>query len=136
MIANGKTAVLFVEDNKLAQKIGIIILEQRGCRVDAVSSGCAALELAQINPYDIIFMDIGLPDIDGLAVIKEIKKIKLNKNVPIIALTAHSDQEYIAQSFEMGASEFLVKPLSDQIAQTILTKYLLPFTLDLAQNGN
>jgi two-component system aerobic respiration control sensor histidine kinase ArcB len=136
MIAKGKTAVLFVEDNKLAQKIGIIILEQYNCRVDAVSSGEAALVLASKIPYNIIFMYIGLPDMDGLSVIKEIKKIKLNKHVPIIALTAHSDQDYIAQSYEMGASEFLVKPLSDQIAKNILEKYSHYGDLDLAENGN
>ncbi|MES2217715.1 MAG: response regulator [Pseudomonadota bacterium] len=119
-----KTAVLFVEDNKLAQKIGIIILEQCNCEVDAVATGELALQYARKKSYQLIFMDIGLPDMDGLEVIQQIKKIKLNKHVPIIALTAHSDKEYIAQSYEVGASEFLVKPLSDQIAKNLIEKYL------------
>jgi two-component system, OmpR family, aerobic respiration control sensor histidine kinase ArcB len=119
-----KTSVLFVEDNKLAQKIGVIILEQCDCQVDAVTSGEMALQYARRKSYNIIFMDLGLPDMDGIEVIQQIKKMQLNKHVPIIALTAHSDKEYISQSYEVGASEFLVKPLSDQIAKNILNKYL------------
>jgi two-component system aerobic respiration control sensor histidine kinase ArcB len=125
-----KTSVLFVEDNKLAQKIGIIILEQCDCLVDAATSGEMALQFARRKSYDLIFMDLGLPDIDGLEVIQQIKKSQLNKHVPVIALTAHSDKEYISQTYEVGASEYLVKPLSDKIAKNMIDKYLS----DLAEN--
>src|SRR5690606_12241936 len=74
--------------------------------------------------YDIILMDIGLPDMNGLSVISRIRKNSLlNKNTPIIALTAHSDKEYIQQSFVMGANDFLVKPLNYELGKTILHKY-------------
>jgi two-component system aerobic respiration control sensor histidine kinase ArcB len=116
---------LFVEDNKLAQKIGIIVLEQCNCQVDAVATGELAVQYANRKAYQLIFMDIGLPDMDGLAVIQEIKKIQLNKDAPIIVLTAHSDKEYMAQSYEAGVVEYLVKPLRDQTAKNLLDKYLV-----------
>jgi two-component system aerobic respiration control sensor histidine kinase ArcB len=120
-----KTSVLFVEDNKLAQKIGLIGLEQCNCQVDAVATGELAVQYANRKAYQLIFMDIGLPDMDGLAVIQEIKKIQLNKDAPIIVLTAHSDKEYMAQSYEAGVVEYLVKPLRDQTAKNLLDKYLV-----------
>jgi len=123
MEAKEKISVLFVEDNALASKLGALILEELNCSVDVVSSGETAVELATKKTYRIIFMDIGLPDIDGLVVIKKIRNI--NSKVPIIALTAHSDKDYVAQSYAAGASEFLVKPLSNELAGEILKRYLV-----------
>jgi CheY-like chemotaxis protein len=124
-MSDNKISVLFVEDNHLARKIGIIILEKIGCRVDAVSTGLLAVELANNNLYDIIFMDIGLPDINGLTAIERIRQEDcLNKDVPIIALTAHSDDGYVLQSQKVGATDFLVKPLSECLGKQILDKYL------------
>ncbi|MDR3478552.1 MAG: response regulator [Gammaproteobacteria bacterium] len=124
-MSDNRISVLFVEDNHLARKIGVIILEKLGCRVDAVSGGLLAVELANIHLYDIIFMDIGLPDINGLTAIEKIRQEDgLNKNVPIIALTAHSDDGYVLQSQKVGATDFLVKPLSEHLGKQILDKYL------------
>jgi CheY-like chemotaxis protein len=123
MDANDKPIILFVEDNPLANKLGILILEDLNCRVDAVSSGAKAIQYASKKIYNIVFMDIGLPDISGIKVIEKIRNSKLNKNVPIIALTANSDLEYMKECYELGASEFLVKPLSNDIARELLVKY-------------
>ena len=118
-------SVLLVEDNNLARKIGVIILEKLYCRVDAVSSGLEAIELANHNHYDIIFMDIGLPDINGLEAIEKIRNENgPNKNMPIIALTAHSDDGYVLASQKAGATDFLVKPLSEHLGKLILDKYV------------
>jgi CheY-like chemotaxis protein len=126
MAAKEKISVLFVEDNSLARKLGVLILEELNCKVDAVSTGSAAIKLATKNFYQIIFMDIGLPDIDGVEAIKKIRGINsFYRNVPIVSLTAHSDKEYVEQSFEAGASEFLMKPLSHDVAGEILKKYLV-----------
>lgn len=124
-MSDDKISVLFVEDNNLARKIGVIILEKLFCHVDAVNCGLVALEHAKKNSYDIIFMDIGLPDINGLTVIETIRKENgANKDVPIIALTAHSDDEYVIQSQKVGATGFIVKPLSEHLGKYILEKYV------------
>lgn len=124
-----KISVLLVEDNKLVRKMSILILEQLNCKVDAVSTGELAIERANKSHYDIIFMDIGLPDICGLSVIHRIRKQShLNDNVPIVALTAHSDKEYIEQSYKVGATEFLVKPLNVDVGHAVLLKYVALFS--------
>lgn len=123
---DNKISVLLVEDNKIARKMGIIILEELNCHVESAVTGRSAIELSSQNNYDLILMDIGLPDIDGIFVIREIRNEQnINKDVPIIALSAHSDKEYIAQSFEEGATDFLVKPLSPKVGQALLEKYFL-----------
>lgn len=119
-----KISILLVEDNKLARKMSVIILEQLNCKVEAVSTGKCAIERISRSNYDVIFMDIGLPDMSGLTVIHHIRKNSgLNDQVPIIALTAHSDKEYIEESYKMGATEFLVKPLNKDIGHAILERY-------------
>lgn len=123
MTIDKKISVLLVEDNPLVIKMSVIGLEDLNCKVDVVSTGERALEFASKSNYDIIFMDIGLPDISGLTVINHIRKNNgLNDSVPIIALTAHSDKEYIDLSFKMGATEFMVKPLNNW--QAVLQKYV------------
>lgn len=117
-----KVSVLLVEDNKLVRKMSVIVLEQLHCKVDAVSTGRSGIEYANKNHYDLIFMDIGLPDMCGLVVIDQIRQYS---DVPIIALTAHSDKEYIAQSYKMGANEFLVKPLNNEIGQAMIQRYVV-----------
>jgi len=130
-MADKKISVLFVEDNKLARKMARIILEQLNCMVDLVETGRMAIEYANKSNYDIIFMDIGLPDVDGLTVIEYIRNTKgKNHYSPIIALTAHSDQEYVNQSYEVGANDYLVKPLDGQVGKKILEKYV-PFCLSM-----
>lgn len=119
-----KISVLLVEDNKLVRKMSIIVLEQLNCLVDAVSTGYSAIKHAEENYYDLIFMDIGLPDMSGLEAIDQIRKYS---NVPIVALTAHSDKEYIAESYKMGANEFLVKPLNNDMGQAMLQRYVKAF---------
>ena len=119
-----KKSILLVEDHPLVRKISIVILENLNCTVSAVTTGKEAIDFCNQHGYDIILMDIGLPDIDGLSVISRIRKnSKLNQNTPIVALTAHSDKEYIRQSFDMGANDFLVKPLNYELGKTILQKY-------------
>jgi CheY-like chemotaxis protein len=124
MMSEKQVSALLVEDHPLVRKMAIITLELLNCKVDAVETGKLAIEYANKNSYDIIFMDIGLPDLDGLTVISHIRAMKgTNYDVPIIALTAHSDKEYIQQSFEVGATDFFVKPLSDDIGRQVLERY-------------
>jgi len=120
-----KTKVLLVEDHKTSQKIALLTLNELNCDVDAADTGGQALELFKTNEYDIIFMDLGLPDIDGLTVTETIRRMETSSNhIPIVALTAHSDDTYKVRSLEIGMNDFLMKPLTAQNSQTILDKYV------------
>jgi len=119
-----KISVLLVEDNRLVSKMSVLALEQLSCEVDAVATGKLGIAYADENPYDIIFMDIGLPDINGLDVISHIRKeSKLNRLSPIVVLTAHSDRPYIKQSYAIGATDFIVKPFNP--TKEAIQRYLM-----------
>lgn len=115
-----------VEDDKLAQKMGSIILKQLNCEVQAVATSELALESVNQYVYDIIFADVGLPDMDGFSLVRKIRNGETsNHHIPIIMLTANTDQETIKLSFEAGATDFFIKPLSKQMGEMILNKYIL-----------
>ena len=92
--------ILLVEDNLLNQKIAKIMLEDLGCDVQVVSNGDEAIKLIEKNPCDLVFMDIGLPGKDGVAITKEIRKNPLHKSLPIIALTAHALEQDIQKCYQ------------------------------------
>jgi two-component system, OmpR family, aerobic respiration control sensor histidine kinase ArcB len=125
MNSNGKIRALLVEDNMVAQKVGVKLLTAAGCLADAASNGIEALNLLAENAYDIIFMDIGLPDTDGLSLTETIRKTEgKNKTVPIIILTAHSDNEYRNRAIWSGTNEFMVKPLTPQNCEQALRTFI------------
>ncbi len=119
-----KVRVLLVEDDLIAQKLAVYMLNDFGCQVDIAATGFKALELANTNSYQVIFMDMGLPDIDGLTVTETIRTQAGNQNIPIIALTAHSKNILYDQCMASGITEFVSKPLTAEIADKILYTYL------------
>lgn len=118
--------VLVIEDVKMIQKILSIYLNQLELSYDIAGSGKAALDLIARNAYDIIFMDVGLPDIDGITLTETLRKKIETQKLPIIALTAHSDSEVREACKNYGMDDFLVKPVSLTQIQEIISKYTSP----------
>lgn len=116
--------ILLVEDDLIAQKLAVYMLQGFGFHIDIAATGSRALELAMANDYQLIFMDMGLPDIDGLTVTETIRAQAGNKNTPIIALTAHSRDCLYDQCMASGITEFLNKPLTQDAAVSILNTYV------------
>ncbi len=111
--------ILIVEDNIIAQKIAEAILQNFTSEVYLASTGAEALEKAQA-PFDLIFLDIGLPDSSGFAIAEQISNTrKVNRNTPIIGLSAHIDKNTKAQASQHGMTALLGKPLSDEICRQL-----------------
>lgn len=123
---SSKLRVLLIEDHKISQKIGLLVLKGLGCDADCAGNGAEALEFCARNKYHIIFMDIGLPDYDGLAVTQQIRQLEANRpdKTPIIALTAHTHISYEAKALEVGMDYFLEKPLLKETAAVILNHFV------------
>jgi two-component system, OmpR family, aerobic respiration control sensor histidine kinase ArcB len=116
--------ILLVEDNKIVGRITKdILLKELNCQVDIAETGKDALELIEQKTYDLILMDIGLPDIDGCTVTEQIraKTSSPNSKVPIIAVTAHAEEEEKQRFLEVGISRVIIKPLDKFVAQSLLT---------------
>tara|TARA_Y100000588_G_scaffold140181_1_gene154176 strand:- start:775 stop:2238 length:1464 start_codon:yes stop_codon:yes gene_type:complete len=118
--------VLVVEDNFIAQKVAQSLVQSLQCQVDVASNGKEALERWQQNEYDLIFMDIGLPDMDGYQVTHHIRvqEVAKNRHTPIIALTAHVGDENKQRCIEAGMNAVLSKPLTQKSAEDTLNAFL------------
>lgn len=104
--------VLIVEDNELNMKLFNDLLEANGYRTIQTRSGVEAVDLARRHHPDLILMDIQLPEVSGLQVIRWIKDDDELKHIPVIAITAFAmkgDEEKIRQG---GCDSYLSKPIS------------------------
>jgi len=114
--------VLVVEDQRFAADVTKIILNELHCEVQIASSASAARQYAKTKRFDLILMDIGLPDSDGYAVTQWIRtdRTSLNRRVPIIALTALADDQDKDRCLESGMNAILIKPIYRNKALEIL----------------
>ena len=118
--------ILLAEDNLINQKITVAFLKRLGHLVDIADNGRIAIEKFQSHSYDLILMDIQMPEVSGFeatSAIRDIEK-KSSNHVPIIALTAHAlvgDKEKCLRS---GMDDYLTKPLSYELLERSLSKYL------------
>jgi len=107
--------ILLAEDNIINQKVSSIMIKQLGFHCDIAENGEVALELHDKNHYDIIFMDILMPVMDGLEATQQIRKIENQQNTgettTIIALTANAFKEDIDNYLNSGMNYYLSKPL-------------------------
>ncbi|HTN41203.1 MAG TPA: response regulator, partial [Asticcacaulis sp.] len=86
-----------------------ILLQREGCRVERASSGEEAIDILKHRQFDIIFMDLGLPGIDGIGAAREIRAMGIR--TPVIALTANAYEEDRRASIHAGMNDFLTKPI-------------------------
>jgi len=119
------TRVLIVEDNLVNQKVAKILLEDQGCQVSIAKDGAQALHiLTTENPFSLIFMDIGLPDISGFDIVEKIREYDFLKTVPIIAMTAHILDRDRERCFSVGMNDVIAKPLVQEQLVEILCRYV------------
>ncbi|MFJ1267651.1 response regulator [Legionella lytica] len=118
--------VLVVEDNPIAQTVAKSILSKLNCNTEIAESGRQAVALWKSRYYDLIFMDIGLPDLDGYEVTHQIRVQELPRktHTPIIALTAHIGDENKKRCIEAGMNAVLTKPLSIKNCSDILDAFI------------
>jgi len=101
--------ILVVDDEKNIVQLARLYLDQEGFQVESASDGAQALEKAKAVRPDLIILDIMMPELDGLAVCKELRK---TSNVPIIILTARGDDVDRVVGLELGADDYVTKPFN------------------------
>lgn len=115
-ILNG-IRILLAEDNLFNQEIAIEILQNAGSVVCVASNGLEAIDMLNKEPFDLILMDVQMPEMDGLEAARIIRKTDFFKHIPIIALTANAYTEDRDACLAAGMDEFISKPVQpDQLA--------------------
>lgn len=122
--SGSKLNVLVVEDHFINQELMKEMLDCLNCSVDTAQNGLDALDQVKSKEYDVIFMDLQMPEMDGFEATKQIRKGEQGKcKTPIIALTAnsmHSDKE---KCLEAGMDDYLAKPFEVKDLESILDYY-------------
>ena len=123
--------VLLVEDNELNREIATAIMEEIGLDVDCVEDGTDAVNImssAEGRKYDLIFMDIQMPKMDGYQATKQIRQFadKEKAGIPIIAMTANAFQEDVQASLDAGMNAHLSKPLEIELLKQTMRSISRP----------
>lgn len=105
--------ILLAEDNRVNQRLTVGLLERLGHRVTVVDSGLRAVELVARQPFDLVLMDLQMPQLDGLEATRQIRQMELGteQHVPIIAMTAHAMSGDRQRCLAAGMDDYLSKPI-------------------------
>ena len=118
--------VLLVEDNLINQQVATEILQEVGIVVDVANNGKEALASVQKSRYDIVIMDVQMPEMDGYEATRHIRKEFSSQNLPIVAMTAHAMKGDREKCFESGMNEYITKPIDRTALFSALSKWMQP----------
>ena len=126
---NQASHVLLVEDDPRMPEILAALLQDDNITVENARDGAAALKLARENHFDLILLDLGLPDVNGFDVLKQLKELPQTQSIPVIVLTAWNGTNDKLRGFELGAVDYLTKPfeaaeLRARLCAALRTKHL------------
>lgn len=117
--------ILLVEDNPISQKVEKKLLSDIGYDVEAVSSALDAIEAIKTNVFDLVLMDIEMPDMDGLTATQKIRGLEAPMSkIPIIAVTAHSSMKDREKCLAAGMDDYIAKPININFMKIIIDQWL------------
>lgn len=120
-----KLNILVVDDNDINLKLAEIILNKNGAQVTTACSGKQSIECIKEQLFDLIFMDLQMPDLDGYEASMRIRSLKHGKKPVIIALTANAISKDKSRILECKIDDLLVKPISEKLIQDVVDRWLL-----------
>jgi signal transduction histidine kinase/DNA-binding response OmpR family regulator len=118
------TKVLLVEDNDINLELAQELLKEVGMEVSTARNGLEALESVKLNTYDVVLMDIQMPEMDGLTATKKIREDIKFKKLPILAMTAHAMKGEKEKSIASGMNDHITKPIDPEILYKALLKHV------------
>jgi CheY-like chemotaxis protein len=120
--------ILVAEDNAVNQRVAVRMLEKAGHRVDLVSTGREAVEAVGRTPYDLVFMDCLMPQMDGFEATRAIRSAEVgtDRHLPIVALTANAMQRDREQCLAAGMDDHLTKPFTKQALTAAVERWAEP----------
>jgi two-component system, sensor histidine kinase and response regulator len=113
----GAASILVVDDTPANLQMLVGLLNDRGYRPRPVTSGRVALQAAKHDPPDLILLDIGMPDMDGYEVCRQLKTDPELRDIPVIFISAHTETDEKVQAFRVGGVDYVTKPFQFEEVQ-------------------
>ncbi len=113
--------ILLVEDNAINQKLATRLIERLGFQVRIAENGQAAIDACNTSSFDLIFMDMQMPVMDGLVATKKLRQMDVR--IPIVAMTANAMPEDRGKCLEAGMNDYITKPIKSETVKTMINKY-------------
>jgi signal transduction histidine kinase/CheY-like chemotaxis protein len=120
-IIKSDLAVLVAEDNEINIKVAQTIFSNLGLKIDVAKDGKEAIEKVKSNVYDIVFMDLVMPDTDGMQATVEIRA--LGYTMPIVAMTATANSKTKSKAISTGMNDYIIKPVKLESIRNLLLKW-------------
>jgi signal transduction histidine kinase/CheY-like chemotaxis protein len=122
--AHAGARVLLAEDNPINQYVALTLLQAVALQVDTAETGTSAVSQAADRSYDLIFMDMQMPEMDGVEATHAIRKLPGHAGTPIIAMTANAFNEDRQACLNAGMNEHLAKPVDPEVLYAMVLKWL------------
>ncbi|MBL8397657.1 MAG: response regulator [Candidatus Accumulibacter sp.] len=116
--------VLLAEDNIINQEVARALLEQAGLRVDIANNGLEAVSMARETAYQLILMDMQMPEMDGLEATRRLRALPEFAKLPILAMTANAFEDDRERCFEAGMNDHIGKPVAPEMLYSTLMSWL------------
>ena len=124
-MTRGQKKVLVVDDYDEIRLVTRRALESFGYEVIEASNGAEAVKMAQKETPDLILMDLSMPKMDGFATIHRLRRLLGLRDVPVIAVSAHTAREIREDALAAGCSDFITKPVRLEKLKSALERFLL-----------
>lgn len=116
--------ILLAEDHPINQEVALELLQAAGLQVDLAENGLQAVEQAASTAYDLILMDVQMPELDGIAATQAIRRLPGYQSTPILAMTANAFSDDRTECFEAGMNDHVAKPVNPHVLFSTLLKWL------------
>jgi PAS domain S-box-containing protein len=127
--------ILVVEDNPTNLHVVLTVLQALGYEPDTAGNGQTGIEMAEVGAYDLILLDVQLPDIDGWAVARHLRQYVRSKRLTIVAITAGVSPDDRQRCFDSGMDDFVMKPFRISTLKDVIVKYARSPKAETAEVG-
>jgi len=128
-----KIKILVVDDNLLCRKLAAFLLKKWGFKYELCTDGKQALENLKIDNYDLVLMDIQMPEMDGHETTKYIRKT-LKLGLPIIGMTSQASGEERKKCLVSGMNDYIAKPIIEEELYNLTVNYLFSTVVESQEN--
>ena len=117
-------SILIVDDEPLNREVFSHILKKSGYITRGVGSGTNAFDLMKVETFDMVLLDINMPEISGIQVLEQMRSSKTTRDVPVIMITAENDNNTVVQCIKLGADDYIKKPIEPALLRSRIWRCL------------